>query len=113
MKVGYVRCSTAEQNEARQLKMMEEQGVEKIFLDKDTMHHFPGLFLWMNKKQAAIFRLPVLLNFLPPGGNAYGSRPVHGILRLKSCRSEYQIPAHVISDTIRWKQHRMSFSGTG
>ena len=34
MKVGYVRCSTAEQNEARQLKMMEEQGVEKIFLDK-------------------------------------------------------------------------------
>ena len=25
MRVGYVRCSTAEQNEARQLKMMEEQ----------------------------------------------------------------------------------------
>ena len=34
MKVGYVRCSTAEQNEARQLKMMEEQNVEKIFIDK-------------------------------------------------------------------------------
>ena len=34
MKVGYVRCSTAEQNEARQLKMMEEQGVERIFTDK-------------------------------------------------------------------------------
>lgn len=34
MKVGYVRCSTIEQNEARQLKMMEEQCVEKIFLDK-------------------------------------------------------------------------------
>ena len=34
MKVGYVRCSTAEQNEARQLKMMEEQGVEKILLGK-------------------------------------------------------------------------------
>ena len=34
MKVGYVRCSTAEQNEARQLKMMEEQLVEKIFIDK-------------------------------------------------------------------------------
>ena len=34
MKVGYVRCSTAEQNEARQLRMMEEQGVEKIFTDK-------------------------------------------------------------------------------
>ena len=34
MKIGYVRCSTAEQNEARQLKMMEEQHVEKIFVDK-------------------------------------------------------------------------------
>lgn len=34
MKVGYVRCSTAEQNEARQLKMMSEQNVEKVFLDK-------------------------------------------------------------------------------
>ena len=34
MKIGYVRCSTAEQNEARQLKMMEEQYVEKLFIDK-------------------------------------------------------------------------------
>ena len=34
MRVGYVRCSTLEQNEARQLKMMEEQKVEKIFVDK-------------------------------------------------------------------------------
>ena len=34
MRVGYVRCSIAEQNEARQLKMMEEQNVEKIFIDK-------------------------------------------------------------------------------
>lgn len=34
MKVGYVRCSTVEQNEARQMKMMEEQGAEKVFLDK-------------------------------------------------------------------------------
>ena len=33
MRVGYVRCSTADQNEARQLKMMEEQKVEKIFID--------------------------------------------------------------------------------
>ena len=31
MRVGYVRCSTAEQNEARQLKMMQEQGAEKLF----------------------------------------------------------------------------------
>jgi len=34
MRVGYVRCSTIEQNEARQLKMMNEQGAEKIFIDK-------------------------------------------------------------------------------
>jgi DNA invertase Pin-like site-specific DNA recombinase len=34
MRVGYVRCSTVEQNEARQLKMMEEQNAEKIFIDK-------------------------------------------------------------------------------
>ena len=34
MRVGYVRCSTVEQNEARQLKMMEEQRVEKFFIDK-------------------------------------------------------------------------------
>ena len=34
MRVGYVRCSTVEQNDARQLKMMEEQKAEKIFIDK-------------------------------------------------------------------------------
>jgi DNA invertase Pin-like site-specific DNA recombinase len=36
MKIGYVRVSTEEQNEARQLKMMEEQQVEKIFTDKQS-----------------------------------------------------------------------------
>lgn len=34
MKVGYVRCSTVEQNEARQMKMMEEHNIEKVFVDK-------------------------------------------------------------------------------
>lgn len=34
MKVGYVRCSTIERNEARQMKMMEEHNVEKVFIDK-------------------------------------------------------------------------------
>ena len=34
MRVGYVRCSTIEQNEARQLKMMAEQKAEKLFIDK-------------------------------------------------------------------------------
>lgn len=36
MKIGYIRCSTAEQNEARQMKMMEEQGMEKLFIDKGS-----------------------------------------------------------------------------
>ena len=34
MNIGYIRCSTVEQNEARQMKMMEEQGIEKLFIDK-------------------------------------------------------------------------------
>lgn len=34
MKVGYIRCSTIEQNEQRQVNMMNEQKVEKIYMDK-------------------------------------------------------------------------------
>lgn len=34
MKVGYIRVSTAEQNEARQVASMQEHGVEKLFIDK-------------------------------------------------------------------------------
>lgn len=34
MKVGYVRVSTAEQNTARQEIIMEQLGVEKVFVDK-------------------------------------------------------------------------------
>ena len=34
MKVGYIRISTVEQNEARQEVLMENLGVEKVFLDK-------------------------------------------------------------------------------
>ena len=34
MRVFYVCCSTMEQNEARQLKMAEEQNAEKVFVDK-------------------------------------------------------------------------------
>ena len=34
MKVFYIRCSTEQQNEARQIKAAEEIGAEKIFLDK-------------------------------------------------------------------------------
>lgn len=34
MKIGYVRCSTSEQNESRQIKLLNDFGVEKIFSDK-------------------------------------------------------------------------------
>lgn len=34
MKVGYIRVSTAEQNTARQEVLMQQLGVEKIFIDK-------------------------------------------------------------------------------
>lgn len=36
MKIGYIRVSTAEQNEARQEVLMEQLGVEKVFIDKQT-----------------------------------------------------------------------------
>lgn len=34
MKVGYIRVSTEEQNEARQEVIMDQLGVEKVFIDK-------------------------------------------------------------------------------
>lgn len=32
--IGYVRCSAVDQNEARQVEMMNEQKVDRIFIDK-------------------------------------------------------------------------------
>lgn len=40
MKVSYVCCSAADPNEVRQSKMMDEQKVEKIFIDKVLDKHF-------------------------------------------------------------------------
>ena len=40
MKIGYVRVSTADQNEARQIKAMQEDGVEKIYMDKQSGKDF-------------------------------------------------------------------------
>lgn len=40
MKVGYVRVSTVEQNEARQIEDMEKDGVEKIYMDKQSGKDF-------------------------------------------------------------------------
>ena len=36
MRLGYIRVSTAEQNEARQEVLMKQLGVEKVFIDKQT-----------------------------------------------------------------------------
>lgn len=40
MKIGYVRVSTADQNEARQIKAMRDDGVEKIYMDKQSGKDF-------------------------------------------------------------------------
>ena len=34
MKVAYVRVSTAEQNEARQMESLKDYGIEKYFVEK-------------------------------------------------------------------------------
>lgn len=40
MKIGYVRVSTIEQNEARQIEAMKVDGVEKIYMDKKSGKDF-------------------------------------------------------------------------
>lgn len=40
MNIGYVRVSTIEQNEARQIEAMEKDGVEKIYMDKQSGKDF-------------------------------------------------------------------------
>lgn len=40
MKIGYVRVSTKDQNEARQIASMQEHGVDKIYVDKQSGKDF-------------------------------------------------------------------------
>ncbi len=40
MKIGYVRVSTVDQNEDRQIKAMQEDNVEKIYMDKQSGKDF-------------------------------------------------------------------------
>jgi DNA invertase Pin-like site-specific DNA recombinase len=40
MKIGYVRISTVDQNEARQIEAMKTDGVEKIYMDKKSGKDF-------------------------------------------------------------------------
>lgn len=45
MKVMYIRCSTEEQNEARQLETAKEIGAEKLFIDKASGKNADRKFL--------------------------------------------------------------------
>lgn len=40
MKIGYVRVSTVDQNEARQIEAMKADGIEKIYVDKKSGKDF-------------------------------------------------------------------------
>ena len=40
MKIGYARVSTIEQNEARQMEALREEGVDKIYMDKKSGKDF-------------------------------------------------------------------------
>lgn len=40
MKIGYVRVSTVEQNEARQIEALREESVDKIYMDKKSGKDF-------------------------------------------------------------------------
>lgn len=40
MKIGYVRVSSKDQNEARQIQSMKEAGVDKIYIDKQSGKDF-------------------------------------------------------------------------
>lgn len=40
MKIGYIRVSTIEQNEARQVESLKAEGVEKIYMDKQSGKDF-------------------------------------------------------------------------
>ena len=45
MEVMYIRCSTEEQNEARQIKTAEELGIKKLFIDKASGKNADRKFL--------------------------------------------------------------------
>lgn len=61
MKVFYIRCSTEEQNEARQMKQAEEAHADKIFIDKQS------------GKNADRKQLKEMLNYVREGDIVYCS----------------------------------------
>lgn len=40
MKIGYARVSTVDQNEARQMEALREEGVDRIYMDKKSGKDF-------------------------------------------------------------------------
>ena len=66
MKVAYIRVSTVEQNEARQLEAMKQHGIEKYFTEKVSAKD-------MNRPQ-----LQAMLDFVREGDTVY----IHDFSRL-------------------------------
>ena len=59
MDIGYIRVSTHEQNETRQIEMMKEKGIEKLFIDK------------CSGKNTNRPELKTMLEFIREGDNLY------------------------------------------
>ena len=59
MKIGYVRVSTAEQNEARQLEALEKFGIEKWYMEK------------VSGKDTKREQLQLMLDFVREGDEVY------------------------------------------
>ena len=58
MKVGYVRVSTVEQNEARQIEAMKADGVERIYMDKKSSGFFIRRIFWLGFLRLQSSRVP-------------------------------------------------------
>ena len=66
MKVAYIRVSTVEQNEARQLEAMKNKGIEKYFTEK------------VSGKDTNRPQLKAMLDFVREGDTVY----IHDFSRL-------------------------------
>ena len=58
MKVGYVRVSTIEQNEERQIVELRKNGVEKFFVDKVSAKALIAIYVFyfvINKAEICCF----------------------------------------------------------
>ena len=51
MNIGYVRVSTLEQNEERQLDMLKGCNLEKIFIENESITALPGDIVVINRER--------------------------------------------------------------